>query len=112
MVDGLRVIFDFTVDNLLMYGPERQQFNDIRNITLDPPVRLSTRYYKQIRWNIHQAYHDFCNNQKHILFNSYFYSMLENEIQDMENNLTREVRVLEALPTTSDAKGETIYNKI
>lgn len=80
MVDGLRVIFDFTVDNLLMYGPERQQFNDIRNITLDPPVRLST-------------------------------SMLENEIQDMENNLTREVRVLEALPTTSDAKGGSLLGK-
>lgn len=60
----------------------------------------------------HQAFHVRCNNQQYILFDFYFCSMLENEIQDMENNLTREVRVLEALPTTSDAKGKTIYNKI
>ncbi|XP_065203192.1 male-specific lethal 3 homolog isoform X2 [Planococcus citri] len=39
MVDGLRIIFDFTVDNLLMYGEERGQFSEIRHITLEPPVR-------------------------------------------------------------------------
>ncbi|XKL62503.1 hypothetical protein PGB90_002336 [Kerria lacca] len=41
-VDGLRVIFDFTVDNLLMYQEERVQFNDIRSITLNPPIRSGT----------------------------------------------------------------------
>lgn len=43
MVDGLRIIFDFTVDNLLLYGEERHQFSEIRHITVEVPVRPLNR---------------------------------------------------------------------
>lgn len=43
MVDGLRIIFDFTVDNLLMYGEERVQFNEARNMSAGLPIRKNEK---------------------------------------------------------------------
>lgn len=43
MVDGLRIIFDFTVDNLLLYAEERRQFSEIRHITVEAPIRCLNR---------------------------------------------------------------------
>ncbi|KAK7603729.1 hypothetical protein V9T40_003728 [Parthenolecanium corni] len=81
MVDGLRIIFDFTVDNLLMYQEERPQFHDICNISLNPPVRS-------------------------------FSCVLENELKELENNASREIKIIDGAPLANESKNSCMAKRV
>lgn len=47
VVDGVRIYFDFTLSDLLLYNQEREQFEQLRNQQAEPTIK------QEIEWVYH-----------------------------------------------------------